>query len=196
MKNNKLLIEKLQSIYEYDKEFFTYDVLEKDLWTDKIREAMDKFKIHFDLENNDSCKSQREIEIPQSYWDHTECKFKCEMWSAGGDWEVPVRYFKIQLIKGYCYNDDKIEDGKNYVGRGSYGGSHFVFIPGKTEGNYQLVSNRKNDGNWSAPDNNEYKENIDPKANERDCWESLEEYLRELVRKEIEHVRTERSGEQ
>lgn len=195
MRNN-ILIEKLQAIYEYDHDFFTYDRLEKDMWTEKIKEAMERFKIRFDLENNDSVKSQRVITIPQNEWSPIECKFKCEMYSAGGDWQVPVRYFRIQVVSGYCYNDNKLDKDNLYMGRNSSSNSHFIFIPGKKQGNYHLVPNDKHgERTWLAPDNNQYYDKIDPKANERDCWTAAEDYLKEMVDKEIEKVRSERSNE-
>jgi len=190
---SKILIEKLRLMYEYDKEFFTFDRLEKDMWNDKIREAKERFKIFFDLENDYPVKSQREITIPQNEWSPTECKFKCEMYSAGGDWEVPVRYFRIQIVSGYCYNDNEIKNGHYYMGRNSSSNSHFIFIPGKKEGNYHLVPiDKKGERSWSAPDNNQYYDNIDPKANEKDCWKAVEDYLKEMVNKEIEHLHKER----
>jgi hypothetical protein len=193
---HKFLFEKLQTIYEYDNDFFTYDKLEKDLWFEKIKEARDKFKIYFDLENDYPVKSQRVITIPQTEWEHTDCKFKCEMYSAGGDWEIPVRYFRIQITDGYCFNDNPIKPGNNYIHRSSYSNSHFIFIPGKKEGNYHLVPfDKHGERKWTAPDNNQYYKDIDPKANERDCWDSVEKYLKEMVDKEIEQLRKEREND-
>lgn len=195
MKNN-ILIEKLKSIYEYDNNFFTFNELEKDMWRDKIHETKKRSKIYFDLENDYPVKSQRVIVIPQNQWSPTECKFKCEMYSAGGDWEIPVRYFRIQIVSGYCYNDEFVpEKDKNYIGRNSSSNSHFIFIPGKKQGNYQLQPG-KDQGVWVAPNNDGYYKDIDPQANERDCWKALEEYLKEMVEKEIEQVTKEKSNEE
>jgi hypothetical protein len=119
------------------------------------------------------------------------------MYSAGGDWQVPIRYFRIQIVSGYCYNDDPLEKDHEYMGRNSSSNSHFVFIPGKKEGNYHLVpQDKKGERNWFAPDNNQYYDKIDPKANERECWKSLEDYLKEMVNKEILHVTEEKEGEE
>mgnify|MGYP001767142696 CR=1 FL=1 len=149
----------------------------------------------FDLENDYPVKSQRVIVIPQNQWSPTECKFKCEMYSAGGDWEIPVRYFRIQIVSGYCYDDSYVpKEGETYSsGRNSSMNSHFIFIPGKKQGNYHLVPiDKKGERHWSAPDNNQYYKDIDPKANERDCWKAVEDYLKEMVNKEIEHLHQER----
>jgi hypothetical protein len=187
--NYKLILEKLESIYEYDKNFFTWDTILKNMWNDILKDSMKKFKIYFDLENNDTCNAQKEIVIPQDYWDNVKCKFRCELFQAGGDWEIPVYYFKIQLVEGYCFDDDfkLTNSNKIYSGRMPHTKNHFVYIPGKTNGNYHLVS--KNGGDWFAPHDGVYKENVDPKPNEKDCWKSLENYLKELVDKEIKIVK-------
>lgn len=186
--NKKDIINKLGIIYEYDKNFFDFDRLISDRWRELLYNSMKKFKIHFDLENNDTTKIQREIIIPQYQWPNTDCKFKCELCIAGGDWEVFVYYFKVQLVSGYCHNDDITNQDMNNSGRMSGVNSMFIFIPSKEEGNYHLLPARKQ-GEWCAPDNNSYKEGIDPKANERDCWKSLENYLKKLVEIEIEKNR-------
>jgi hypothetical protein len=76
-----------------DKGFFTYVDLANTKWRELVHEAKKTFNVNFDLEN-DSPMVQREIVIPQDEWEFTKCRFKCEMRSAGGDWEVPARYFR------------------------------------------------------------------------------------------------------
>jgi len=73
-------------------------------------------------------------------------------------------------------------------------GGCFCVIPGKEQGNFHLI--RGKDWSWVAPDNNDYKEGIDPEPKERSCWEFLEEYLKALVQKEIEKVQSERVREE
>lgn len=184
MKSN-CVINKLTLFYEYNSNFFNYDELTKDKWTDLLINAKEKFKIFFDLENNESCKIQREIIIPQNMWKFTKCKFRCELCHSFGDWQEPVYYFKIQLSSGYCFNDDK----ENF-GRTSLTNSFFIFIPGKEEGNYHLVPSKK-EGEWTAPDLNNYKKGIDPEPSEKDCWKSLELYLKKLVNMEIKKLKKE-----
>lgn len=153
----------------------------KEMWRDKIQEAKKNFNIWFDLENNDLCKdnSQRDIIIPQDEWEHANCKFRCQLWCAGGDWEVPLYYFKCQLLDGYAFNVNK------------YQCPFFIFIPGKTEGNYHLIKAKKE--GWCVPDNNDYKKGIDPEKSKTDCWKALQEYLKKLVDLEIEKVRQEQA---
>jgi len=173
-----IITEKLKFIYEYDKDFFIYKTIADDHWNELIQKAKDTFRIQFDLENNDSCRQQKEIIIPQDQWKPTQCKFKCELFQAGGDWQIPIYYFRCQLIEGYAFEVGKYND------------PFFIYIPGKKEGNYNLVRTKKDDG-WCAPDNNEYTEGIDPEANDKDCWKSLENYLKSLVDLEIENIKIE-----
>jgi len=166
---------------------FTYESnVAKTMWRNKIYQAQKDFNIIFDLENNDLCRenSQKDIVIPQKQWEYTKCRFRCQMWQAGGDWEIPLYYFKCQLLDGYAFNISKYND------------PFFIFIPGKTEGNYQLIKNSKGDG-WKVPNNHNYKKGIDPEASKTDCWKSLEKYLTNLVNMEIEKIRevAERSNE-
>ena len=172
--------EKLHILYEYEKDFFSYKEIASEIWNDLTREAMKKFDVHFDLENNDTVKQQREIIIPQKEWEFTKCKFRCELFSAGGDWQVPAYYFRCQIIDGYAFEIQKYRNS-----------GLFVFIPGKEQGNFHLIRGR--DGkSWWVPDNNNWKKGIDPEKNDRKCWEALEEYLKTLVKLEIEKVKAER----
>lgn len=166
IKSNNLIIEKLKLIYEYDKGFFDYNYLMKDIWSELLKKAMDEFKIRFDIENNDSRGIQRIVRI-------NETKFKCELCGAGGDWETITNYFKIQLIDGYCY------------GHGKYRDSFFIFIPNKEQGNYHLVSNKKETHLYPIENNDDYKNEDKLKPDDKKCWESLNLYLKELVNKEI-----------
>lgn len=160
---------------EYENNFFTYNTISSDMWYKLIKDTQKEQKIYFDLENNESKKQQRSIKIidkidtPPT----NEYVFNCELFSAGGDWEVPANYFRCQIIKGY------LED------RTSYRNSYFIYIPKKTEGNYNLVWNDKS-GVWCVPDNSYYKKGIDPEVNDRDCWKALDKYLRKMVEEYVE----------
>lgn len=180
-----------EAIKKIDPHFFDYSNIASSMWNNLISQAKKDFKIHFDLENNDLYRRQeRVITIPQDQWDFTECKFKCRLYQAGGDWENPVFYFRCQLINGYAGH---IVNGQykkiNKYDRENNG--CFVFIPGKTQGNYSLIPGRK-DGEWVANDGDKHKDGIDPENNDRDCWKALKEYLTKLVALEIEKIRSER----
>lgn len=156
-------------------EEFTYEELGKDMWRQKQRDAHDKFKIQFDHENDDAVTS-RTITIPQDFWDHTKCKFECELRKAGGDWEDPTAYFRCQLVKGYAY------------GVNGYSGSdkkYFCFIP-SGDANPHLI---KEKNSWRPPTQDDEESNQEP--NEQKCWAQLKDYLADLVKQEIDRVKSE-----
>jgi hypothetical protein len=171
---------RLRSIVEKkEKDFFNYHELSNDMWRQKVHDEQDAVSIDFDLEN-DYDVTQREIVIDQNEWDFTKCKFACELRSAGGDWQNPVLYFRCQLKDGYAKRNGKSIYSSN---------SHFIFIPGKDEGNGHLVKTKKG---WTAPDDdNTPKRSKDNNGNEHQAWEALKKHLKKLVDDEIADVRKE-----
>jgi hypothetical protein len=154
-----------------DKDFFDYTSVSKDMWSDKISDAKDEFGVSFDTENDDTMDQQREIKIDRG--DKDPCKFACEMYSASGDWEFPVRYFRCELKDGYIQGISK------------YSNPHFVFVPNGDQGNGQL---KKSDGGkWVCPDSDFDDE--DGLRDEKKCWDSLKDHLEGLTKKEIEESR-------
>lgn len=155
---------KLRQIAESkDKDFFTYQSINDKMWNDEIEEAKNEFGVNFNTENNDSMDDREVVKID-------DAEFACEMWSAGGDWEFPLRYFKCQLKSGYV------------SGRSTYTDPHFVFIPNGKQGNGHLV---KDGDKWICPDAD--GNDVDEEARDEDkCWDSLKDYLRELVDKNID----------
>lgn len=158
------------------KDFFSYNEISKDMWRKKFREAAGKFKVSFDLENDDSV-TQREIVVDQSFWDHTQCKFRCELRCGCGDWETPTYYFRCQIIKGYS------------KGNSTYNDPHFCVIPDKNGGNSHLIRGKKG---WISPDNDHSDKDME-KPSEKKCWEFLKDHLKEKVQQEIENIKKERS---
>lgn len=154
---------------ESRKDFFSYDRVAKDLWREKLREAKDQRRIHFDDENDDRV-SQREIVIPQKWWDFTKCKFRCEFRLAGGDWQSSVGYFRCQITGGYA------------KGPKTYDDPYFCVIPGKKDGNWHLDETK---AGWCAPDADK-KERPD----EDKCWRFLKATLTKMVQDEIREVRS------
>lgn len=161
---------RLQLIRE-DKFDFDYSHESKTMWDEKVKEAKEKANIHFDLENNDTTGQKRKIAIPETgHGAYETARFKCELYSAGGDWESPVRYFRCEIYDGYV-------DGLS-----QYSNPHFCFIPGKNEGNGHLVKGKS--GGYTAPDSNtQSKKEWKQLVNDRKCWEALKKYLKTLVKK-------------
>lgn len=150
---------------------FNYDTISKEMWRDKLEDAMEEFDIRFDTENDDAV-SNRIIEIPQTQWEHAKCRFKCEIRLAGGDWQDSAYYFRCQLTDGYA------------KGLSKYGDPNFCFIPGKNDGNGHLIK-AKSSG-YAAPDHDDSNED----KSERKAWQALKKYLEKLVKDEITNVRS------
>ena len=181
----------IESIKRLDPNFFQYGQIASRMWRDITVQAKKDFKVWFDQENDDVYKRQeRVIVIPQNQWDHTECKFKCRLHQAGGDWENPVFYFRCQIVSGYAGHIVKGQYRKLSQYSGENNGC-FVFIPGKTQGNYSLIPNSKGDG-WIANDGDKHKKGIDPENNDRDCWKALKQYLTKMVQMEIDNIQSQR----
>lgn len=184
-----------EALKKLDRHFFHYDQIATRMWRDLTVQAKKDFKVWFDQENDDMYRRQeRVIMIPQTQWNSTECKFKCRLHQAGGDWENPVFYFRCQLASGYAGHIAKGEYHRlsqfNSVNNGC-----FVFIPSKTEGNYSLIPSKK-DGEWKANHGDKHKKGIDPENSDRDCWKSLKGYLSKMVQIEIAKVQADRTEAQ
>jgi hypothetical protein len=157
-------------------QFFDYSSIAKDTWGKKLQEAQKEQGIHFATENDDDV-SQRSVKIDQDMWDFTDCRFRCELRYAGGDWEWPVAYFRVQIVDGYA-------DGVS-----QYGNPYFVVIPDKNGGNHHLVKAKSNE--WCAPnhENTRKKTKDEMRPQERKCWAFLKKYLTDMVQKEVKKVR-------
>jgi len=157
------------------------------MWRDRLNDAKRKFSIQFDLENDEPCQ-ERIIKIDQTQWDFTDCKFKCVLCAAGGDWEMPVNYFRCQLINGYAYDLLNHKD--------LYRDDFFIVIPDKDGGNHHLLPGESK--KWIAPYNDDYDEDIDPRVNDNDCWKFLKEYLDKMVQAAIKQIdrKSEKQGKE
>ena len=82
-----------------NKHLFSYSGLIKSAWRKVINQAQDFYNIHFDLENNDCTGSRRTLNVSKNLRVDQPVKytFNIEAWKAGGDWEYPVLYFKVEL---------------------------------------------------------------------------------------------------
>lgn len=171
------------SLFELFHSYFDLSRLEKNIFSDLVKEAQKKFNVFFDLENDSPIKNkERTITIPQTYWEHTKCQFKCQLCTAGGDWQYPVYYFRCQLISGYVYSIGKYDNNAGL----------FVFIPNITQGNGHLIT--KDNIKYYAPDDDS-KTDYNSLRSEKKCWDSLNEYLTNLVNLEIERVNSDKKGE-
>lgn len=188
-----------------DKEIFNYKYLIKDAWRPLIKWAQTFQKINFDLENDDSLGEKKTILIKKLLREDQPIKyeFNCELFRAGGDWECPVLYFKVEFTHDYSvidYNRSEIEyvfdDYKNKPKTNL--SNCYVMIPGPEDGNHLVES--KN-GGFTAYTDESLKgkglEQKDVKITEEDkkkAWKWLEETFVNLVEKRHKRLDIDEKG--
>ena len=118
--------EKLNNVNKKDI-MFNYNSVINDIWRQKCIEAQKFQSINFDLEKK-SLIITKDLRINQP----VKYKINLCLCEAGGDWEQPVLYFKLEFVNKYCelqdttkkyiWNTDKV----NKLNR------CFVIIPDET----------------------------------------------------------------
>ncbi len=149
--------------YKSAKHDFDFGKERKTLWNKMLNEEMDRRDIHFDLENDDSVGDIKRIGLGITgrggLDDKEYAVFAC-MYTAGGDWENPIVYFRCELAIG-TRRDHK-----------------FIFIPSYEEGNENLF---EEDGKWHAQDSNSADWS---KRDEPRLWKALKEYAIEVTKRD------------
>jgi len=96
---------------------FIFERLKRQLWRDKVLEAQKRQDIVFDLENDDSVDDPEIVKVGEHENTDGEMepyKFIVQLCQAGGDWQNPVVYWRIQLhpkspllsVEHFKFNDD------------------------------------------------------------------------------------------
>jgi len=166
---------------------FIYQELAKNMWNDIMSKAQRYYNIHFDLENNDYSKDRaRVIRITRPSSDKIKrgdrepedvFSVRCQLWNAGGDWELPVMYFRCQLQENSFYG---LGSMKNYLGDMSRN-SHWIVIPPFEAGNYNLVPGNI-DGSFRAMHNDEKgKEYNSQDPDKNMSWNWLQKQFLQMV---------------
>jgi hypothetical protein len=147
---------------------FVYDYIADDMWKEVINAGKQLFKTEFDLENHEPVKKPFRITVDG-------CTFTCCAYSASGDWQNPVRYYRCQFVKSENQSEYRVISFNTVLD--THDNSFFVFIPTFQDGNVNLVQKGKN---WIASNNDEKKEE---KINEKTCREALKNYLIDITHK-------------
>ena len=113
--------------------------------------------------------------------------------NAGGDWEMPVIYFRLEFTHDYFHgNHGEFENKPEFIWdlkKESYGGLYdcYIIIP-PVEASNKLVKGETDSGkyDWFAYQNNglskeDEKEASITDADKKNCWKWLEELLSKLV---------------
>lgn len=174
----------------------SYDQLSKEYWNDIWSKAKEHFNTSFDKENDDPSKDEvpKIITIKRKSCDKLDkdaediFKVKCQLWYAGGDWELPNMYFRCQVIENSFYGLGSI---KTYMGDTStYFHPHFILIPPREAGNTHLI---KINNKWTAI-NNDTPEAKDPEELEpKKAWSWLTKYFENMLNDHVKGKNKEQS---
>lgn len=135
IKDFKLHLESLTKRDNKD-DIFDHKAIINEEWRKHIKAAQEYQNINFDLENDDT-DSKRTLFIKQNLRKDQPVKteINLELCVAGGDWETPVYYFKIEFTHDhfiYTYTQNKKPD--EFVWDKESGKKH-VYIPTIEQGN-------------------------------------------------------------
>lgn len=191
-----LLDEQISAISkDKKKEIFNYSSITNDAWYDLIHDAQETQRINFDLENNDSMGQKKTFYVKKKLRKDQPIKyeFNAELMDAGGDWEMPVMYFRVEFTHNYFYGK-LARSGKTdytfYLDDPHYKKklrNCYVIIPPAEAGN-KIIKGDGDSGkyDWFAYQNNDLSKEDEKMAritdaDKQNVWKWLEELLNQLV---------------
>lgn len=181
-----------------DQDVFNYKTQINNMWRPVITKAQKFQHINFDLENNDTLCEKKTVIITKNLRKDQPVKyeFNIELCEAGGDWEMPVMYFKIEFTHDYNIVsfgrklaepvyvwDLKTDDVSGLT-------NHYVIIPGIEQGNHLV----KTENGYTAFDDNDKANSITDK-DKKTAWKWIEELLTKLVDERHEMIDDDRNTE-
>jgi len=136
---------------------FSYDPIIKAFWDRIVKEEREAKNIRFDMENDDPIGKPKKVTLDMNYPNGDPVAFLAQLYSAGGDWQNSVGYFRCQ-------------DRHRY----------FIVIPGP-EVNKNL---RKDEEGYSVSDNNEEDGEMVTDM-EKELWEAMKQEVAERFTKHV-----------
>lgn len=189
----KVINEEISAITKDNKkEIFDYHSITSDAWHEKVKAAKEFQKISFDLENNDTTGQKKTFYVKKNLRKDQPVKyeFNAELMMAGGDWEMPVMYFRLEFTHDYFYGNNKYNDNPKYVWDldKKYQGLYkcYVIIPPNEGGNKLRKGEKSDNYEWYAYDNNEISK-VEEKSirikdeDKNNAWKWLKNLLENLV---------------
>lgn len=152
----------LERLLLVEKEEFNYDELHRTLWYSLIKNEQKAVGITFDLENDERVGELKEIELDLKHPSGEPVRIFAQLYTAGGDWEDPVGYFRCQEVNA----------SKN----------RFVVIP-NPDVNENLVT--KDDG-YKANDDSGKHDWTKIRDIENNLWDALKEDLMTRLKPVVE----------
>ena len=127
----QIINEEISAVKRDDKEeLFDYNSAKKETWNEPFSKAKEFQRISFDLENDDS-NSKKTFFIKKNLRKDQPIKYEiqAEMRIAGGDWEMPVIYFRVEFTHDYNVFNVKWESKPEFVfDTKDYHGHKFVIL--------------------------------------------------------------------
>lgn len=179
-----------------DKEIFDYHSITQDAWREKVHQAKDFQKIGFDLENDDSTGEKKTFYVKKNLRRDQPIKYEinAELFEAGGDWENPVLYFRLEFSHDYGIvrsDDEKKKLKPEYVWdleKKEAGGLYksYVIIPPNEAGNKLQKGSKGDKLEWYAYDNNEIPKEKEKElritdTDKRKAWDWLAKLLEKVI---------------
>jgi hypothetical protein len=180
------------------KEIFDYHNITESAWRDIVDEAQDFQGISFDFENNDTTGQKKIFYIHKDLRKNQPIKYQinAELFEAGGDWENPVMYFRLQFVRDYgiVHSVDENKDNEpEYVWdikrkiKNSGLRNCYCIIPPVEAGNKLKEADKSNKKyKWFAYQSSEMTKEEDKLAritpeDKKNCWKWLQELLAKVV---------------
>lgn len=194
---SKIINEEISAITQNKKkEIFNYRNITERAWHDFAKEAQEFQGISFDFENDDTTGQKKTFYIHKDLRKNQPIKYQvnAELFEAGGDWESPVMYFRIQFIHDYgIIRDEYKENNPEYVWdirrKGQYSGlsNCFCVIPPVEAGNKLKKADKSNKKyKWFAYQGNDMTKEEEKLSritdvDKKNCWKWLQELLGKVV---------------
>ena len=189
-----------------DKEIFDYKSEQEEAWNEPKTRGQEFQRINFDFENDyPVAKKTFFAKVMLRKDQPVKNEIQAELMEAGGDWEMPVMYFRIEFTHQYGLISSKYAENPEYVwdddrdGKGF--GRRFILIPPVEAGN-SLVKGESDSGkyDWFAYQNSEISKEEEKEARlddgkRREAWKWLEELLEKLVKDRHERLDDDKESE-
>ena len=191
-----------------DKEIFDYHSVQEEAWNEPKTRGQEFQRINFDFENDyPVAKKTFYAKVMLRKDQPVKNEFNVEMYDAGGDWEMPVMYFRIEFTHNYGLISSKYSKDPEYVwdvaneDGNLYSGHKYILIPPVEAGN-KLVKGESDSGkyDWFAYQNSDITSEEEKEAritdgDRREAWKWLQELLEKLVKDRHERLDDDKESE-
>jgi hypothetical protein len=176
-----------------DEEIFDYHSITEDAWSDPKHDAQDFQKISFDFENDDSTGEKKRFFVKKNLRKDQPIKYEinAELFEAGGDWEIPVLYFRLEFTHDYGivrFNKGRKVEYVWDLEKKKAGGlsSSYVIIPPNEAGNKLQKGSKDDKSDWYAyTDSDTPKEKLKElkitDVDKKKAWEWLQKLLEKVI---------------